>query len=201
MTVPPAVRARGLTKRYGEVVAVAGFDAEIAQGETVAITGPAGCGKTTLLRLISGQLVPTAGDLSIAGLCAYRHAARIRASAALVSREPVNERDAVDFRRLLADVVPLSDLAAARVAARSAGIRQRIAIARALSRRPRLLLLDEPTVRLAAPDRDAVLEGVTRMGREGITVLMVTGDAAALGACNRAIVLTGQNLPQPSGAR
>ncbi len=210
MTSPSIIHARGLTKTYGDRVALGGIDLDVAQGEVFGFLGPNGAGKTTTLRIIGCVLRATSGTVRIFGDDPAADGARIRARLGVLPQD-----ETVDFeltarenivvygryfglpRRVLReraetllDFVQLGDRADDRVEHLSAGMRRRLAIARALVNEPKLLLLDEPTVGLDPQARHAVWERVFRLKEEGITVVLTThymDEAEQL--CDRLVVL------------
>ena len=161
---PPDIRLKGLTKHYGEVVAVAGIDLEIARGEFFTLLGPSGSGKTTTLRMIAGFEDPSAGTIELAGadvsgVPPYDRAVNtVFQDYALFPHMTVGENVAYGLR--VAGVTKAERAARARArrwrwcacpATRTesppsspGGQRQRVALARAIVNRPKVLLLDEP---------------------------------------------------------
>jgi putative ABC transport system ATP-binding protein len=199
-----AVETHELRREYrrgGEVVAaLRGIDLHIARGERVAIMGPSGCGKSTLLGLIGGLDRPTSGSVIVAGkdlaeaprqeltLLRRTTIGHILQSASLLpmltARENVELPLALngvepDERRVrareLLTLVDLPDKAAALPEELSAGQQQRIAVARALALRPRLILADEPVGNLDTATGEQVLTLLTSIVADGgITLIMVT---------------------------
>ena len=168
----PPVRARGLVKRYKEVLAVDHIDLNVRAGDVYGFLGPNGAGKTTTLRMALGLIMPTEGTVELFGRDPMREGARalrgrrgVRRGAALL---PLPERRArtsncsprstatAPRERIdeVLEIVELSPRAEHRVGGYSHGMRQRLGIAAALLRRPRLLILDEPATGLD-PGRDA----------------------------------------------
>lgn len=156
------VEARGLCRDYGRRRALDGLDLDLRAGEAVAVYGPNGAGKSTLLRLLTLTLRPGAGSLRMFGHDALRYPDRVRPLLGLVSHRSLlyDELNALEnlefFARLygvtdgsaraerLLDSVGLGLRAEDAVGGYSRGMRQRLALARAVLHRPRLLLLDEP---------------------------------------------------------
>ena len=195
------VRVRGLQKSYGTRQVLRGIDAEVARGETIAVVGPSGGGKSTFLRCLNGLTSFDAGKVEVAGLtlapktppdAAVLRPLRARVGLVFqgfhlfphltalqnvcvaplhVKREP---RDAVEQKaRALLKRVGLADRGRARPAQLSGGQQQRVAIARALAMDPELLMLDEPTSALDPEMRGEVL-AVLRDLSGTCTMLVVT---------------------------
>jgi len=193
-------RVRGLTKHYGETPVLDGLDAEFRGGLLHAITGPSGSGKTTFLHLLAGLELPDAGTVEVAGvelaaLDRAARAARRREAIAYVGQQSglvphlsalENVELALTIRgianpRELAlptlEAVGLAERVGQRVSRLSQGERARVAIARAVAARPRLLLADEPTSRLDGANAIAIAHLLARLAREtGAAVLCATHD-------------------------
>jgi ABC-2 type transport system ATP-binding protein len=186
---PPPVRARGLVKRYGEVLAVDRIDLNVRTGDVYGFLGPNGAGKTTTLRMALGLITPTAGSVELFGSDPLRRGARALDGVAgfveaprfypyLTGRKNLELLAALDgggaAKRIeeVLEIVELAPRAKHRVGGYSHGMRQRLGIAAALLRRPRLLILDEPATGLdPAGMRDMRLL-IRRLAGEGITVLL-----------------------------
>ena len=192
----PLVRFEGVSKRFGDVAAVAGVDLEIAEGEFFALLGPSGCGKTTLMRLLAGFEAPDAGRIllagqDIAGLPPHRRPSSMMFQTyALFPHLNVEQNVGFGLRqqgwdraRTAARVAQMLRLVRLEGVERrkpdqlSGGQRQRVALARALAPEPKILLLDEP---LAALDRrlreDTQLELKSLQRALGLTFMIVTHD-------------------------
>jgi len=185
----PPVRARGLVKRYKEVLAVDHVDLEVRTGDVYGFLGPNGAGKTTTLRMTLGLIAPTEGAVELFGREPLREGARALEGVAgfveaprfypyLSARKNLELLAALDgtgARERIEEVLQIVELApraAHRVRGYSHGMRQRLGIAAALLRRPRLLILDEPATGLdPAGMRDMRLL-IRRLAGEGITVLL-----------------------------
>jgi ABC-2 type transport system ATP-binding protein len=183
------LQARGLVKRYDEVVAVDGIDLSVRVGEVYGFLGPNGAGKTTTLRIALGLIAPTEGAVELFGRDPMRCGARALDGVAGFVEEPrfyPYLSGATNLRLLAAldgdgaaaridqalRTVELADRAQDRVRGYSHGMRQRLGIAAALIRGPRLLILDEPATGLdPAGMRDMRLL-IRRLAGEGITVLL-----------------------------
>jgi ABC-2 type transport system ATP-binding protein len=185
----PPVKARGLVKRYDDVLAVDHIDLNVHAGDVYGFLGPNGAGKTTTLRMALGLITPSAGSVELFGRDPLRVGARALQGVAgfveaprfypyLSARKNLELLAALDgggARELIdevLDTVELAGRAKHRVGGYSHGMRQRLGIAAALLRRPRLLILDEPATGLdPAGMRDMRLL-IQRLAGDGITVLL-----------------------------
>jgi NitT/TauT family transport system ATP-binding protein len=184
-TTAPAVSIRGLGKRFGRgPLILDGIDLEASQGEFVCVLGASGCGKSTLLSLLAGLEQPTVGELHVAGgtpALMFQEAALYpwltagqNVELALKLRGAPKAGRAAEVDRLLR-VVRLGDVADSRPHQLSGGMRQRVAMARALAQDARVLLMDEPFAALDAITRDALHDELVRVWEEtGLTVVFVT---------------------------
>ncbi len=185
----PPVRARGLVKRYDDVLAVDHIDLNVNTGDVYGFLGPNGAGKTTTLRMILGLITPTEGRAELFGLDPMRDGARALNGVAgfveaprfypyLTGRKNLELLAALDGDGAggrideVLETVELAPRAIHRVGGYSHGMRQRLGIAAALLRRPRLLILDEPATGLdPAGMRDMRLL-IRSLADAGITVLL-----------------------------
>lgn len=166
---------------------VAPVDLALGAAECVGVSGPSGCGKTRLLRAVA-DLDPHGGDCSLKGTdCSAMKAHDWRRQVSLLTAdsrwwaETVGEHFPVNDPRLLERLGFDETVLAADVNRLSTGERQRLALARLLCRKPRVLLVDEPTANLDEANRDAVESLVADFRRsDGIGVLWVSHDAAQL---------------------
>jgi len=203
----PAVAARGLRKTYGTLEAVAGVDVTVRPGDVYGYLGPNGAGKTTSLRMMLGLIQPTAGEVRLFGRDPVLDPVSALDGVAGFVEDPafypyLSGRANLE---LLADldgggngagvaevleIVQLTGRAGDRVRGYSHGMRQRLGLAAALLRRPRLLVLDEPTTGLDPGGMRDMRALVRRLAGEGITVLLsshLMGEVEAL--CNRVAIL------------
>jgi ABC-2 type transport system ATP-binding protein len=185
----PPVKARGLVKRYKDVLAVDHVDLNVRAGDVYGFLGPNGAGKTTTLRMALGLIAPTAGTVELFGRDPMRHGAAALDGVAGFVEAPrfypylsarknlellaaLDGRDAPGRIDSALGIVELTPRAKHRVGGYSHGMRQRLGIAAALLRDPRLLILDEPATGLdPAGMRDMRLL-IRRLAGEGITVLL-----------------------------
>ena len=183
------VRARGLVKRYKEVLAVDHIDLNVRAGDVYGFLGPNGAGKTTTLRMALGLITPTEGTVELFGRDPLREGARALEGVAgfveaprfypyLSARKNLQLLAALDGDGAAAridevlEIVELSARAGHRVGGYSHGMRQRLGISAALLRRPRLLILDEPATGLDPAGMRDMRTLIRRLAGEGITVLL-----------------------------
>ena len=192
--VAPAIALRGVVKAFGALRAVDGLDLEVAAGTCVGLLGPNGAGKSTTMKLLTGQALADEGTIEVLGLPVPERSKQARALMGVAPQqdnldEELTTRQVLEvFARLYAvprreqaaavdralAIATLTDRAGTRVGALSGGMRRRLLIARALVHRPRLVLLDEPTVGLDPQVRSELWSLVARLRDEGVTVLMST---------------------------
>ena len=194
MSAQPAIRLRGVVKRYGEITAVNGLDLDVPEGTCVGLLGPNGAGKSTTMRLLTGQAIADEGELEVLGFKLPEQSKVARAQCGVTPqldnldtsltveqnllvfahlyRIRRHERQAAIERAL--GVANLIDRRDSRVDKLSGGMRRRLLIARALVHRPRLVLLDEPTVGLDPQVRQELWALIDAMRAEGTTILMST---------------------------
>ena len=219
---PPLLQLRGISKRFGNVVAVAPLDLSIRSGDFYAILGPSGCGKTTLLRLIGGFTTPTTGSIEVDGKDVTRLGPERRPTNMVFQgyglfphmtvRQNIAyglrlaKRPAREIERQVRDImalVRLEELADRLPDALSGGQAQRVALSRALVMQPRVLLLDEPLGALDLKLRKAMQEELRRIHRSiGGTFVFVTHDQGeALALANRIAVMEHGVIVQEGDAR
>ncbi|HKV84620.1 MAG TPA: ABC transporter ATP-binding protein [Ktedonobacterales bacterium] len=188
-----AVSCRGLTKRYGDVLALDALTLDVPTGAIYGVLGPNGAGKTTLLRLLTGLARPTSGEATVAGLSVSAQAATMHQRISFLDQSPqyyswMSGHELVTFvgelfglrgaelctrvDEVLA-LTGLSDVARRRIGGYSGGMRQRLGLAQALVNRPDVLFLDEPASALDPAGRHEIL--TTIAGLRGVaTVCMST---------------------------
>jgi ABC-2 type transport system ATP-binding protein len=189
MTDSRPVAARGLVKRYGDLVAVDHVDLTVERGDVFGYLGPNGAGKTTSLRMLLGLIRPTEGSArlfgrdpledgakaldGVAGFVEgprfYPYLSGMRNLKLLADYDEPVSRSRIDE---VLELVELRDRAKDKVGGYSHGMRQRLGIAAALLRQPRLLLLDEPTTGLDPAGMRDMRDLVRRLAAEGITIML-----------------------------
>ena len=189
-----AIRLHGAVKRYGAITAVDGLDLEVPEGTCVGLLGPNGAGKSTTMRLLTAQAIVDDGDLEVLGYRLPEESKQARAELGLAPqldnldvtltveqnllvfahlyRIPRPDRKQAIERAL--QMARLVDRRRDRVDKLSGGMRRRLLIARALVHRPRLVLLDEPTVGLDPQVRQELWALIDALRSEGTTILMST---------------------------
>jgi ABC-2 type transport system ATP-binding protein len=183
------VRARGLVKRYDEIVAVDHIDLNVNAGDVYGFLGPNGAGKTTTLRMALGLITPSEGSVELFGRDPMREGARALEGVAGFVEAPrfypyMSARRNLELLAALdgdsastridevLDVVELAPRAKHKVGGYSHGMRQRLGIAAALLRRPRLLMLDEPATGLDPAGMRDMRALISRLAAQGMTVLL-----------------------------
>jgi lipooligosaccharide transport system ATP-binding protein len=190
-----AIRLRGVVKRYGPITAVDGLDLDVPEATCVGLLGPNGAGKSTTMRMLTGQAVADEGEVEVLGFRLPDESKQARAQLGVSPQldnldvtltveqnllvfthlyriSPRSERHAAIERALV--MANLSDRRDTRVDKLSGGMRRRLLIARALVHRPRLVLLDEPTVGLDPQVRQELWALIDALRAEGTTILMST---------------------------
>ncbi len=189
-----AIELRGVVKRFGGVTAVDHLDLEVPEGTCVGLLGPNGAGKSTTMRLLTAQAIADEGQLTVLGYDLPGESKQARAEMGLVPqldnldvtltveqnllvfahlyRVPKKERRAAIDRAM--EIAKLTDRADAKADELSGGMRRRLLIARALVHRPRLVLMDEPTVGLDPQVRQELWALIDALRSEGTTILMST---------------------------
>jgi lipooligosaccharide transport system ATP-binding protein len=189
-----AIRMRGVVKRYGPITAVNRLDLDVPVGTCVGLLGPNGAGKSTTMRLLTAQSIADEGELEVLGFRLPQESKMARAESGVVPqldnldvtltveqnllvfaylyRIARGERRAAIERAVA--MAKLADRRDTRVDKLSGGMRRRLLIARALVHRPRLVLLDEPTVGLDPQVRQEIWALIDALRTEGTTILMST---------------------------
>ena len=190
----PALRLRGVVKRYGEITAVNGLDLEVPPGTCVGLLGPNGAGKSTTMRMLTAQAIADEGEIEVLGYELPAESKQARAECGVVPqldnldttltveqnlivfshlyRVPRAERQAAIERVL--QIANLTGRRDTRVDELSGGMRRRLLIGRGLIHQPRLVLLDEPTVGLDPQVRQELWALIDRLRSEGVSILMST---------------------------
>ena len=189
-----AIRLRGVVKRYGPITAVDGLDLDVPSGTCVGLLGPNGAGKSTTMRLLTAQSIADEGELEVLGFRLPEESKAARAACGVVPQLDnldvtltvaqnllvfthlyrvgrAERRGSIEAALRLANLVDRRDT---RVDKLSGGMRRRLLIARALVHRPRLVLLDEPTVGLDPQVRQELWALIDALRAEGTTILMST---------------------------
>ena len=204
------IEARGLTKRFGNLVAVDSIDFEVEAGECFGLLGPNGAGKSSTIRMICCVSPITSGTLRVLGMDPRTDARRIKARLGVVPQDDNLDTDLTAIENLRAyaryfdvpsaqaarraqevlELMALSEKAHEKIDNLSGGMKRRLTVARALMSNPELLVLDEPTTGLDPQARQLTWQKLRQLKREGITMLLTTHymeEAAQL--CDRVIIM------------
>jgi lipooligosaccharide transport system ATP-binding protein len=206
----PLIRARALTKRFDDLVAVDAIDFDVQKGEAFGFLGPNGAGKSSTMRMIGCVSPRTSGELTVLGLDPERDGPQIRARLGVVPQHDTLDleltvrenvivygryfglprKDVRERADRLIEFVQLEERADAKVEPLSGGMRRRLTIARSLINEPEVLLLDEPTTGLDPQARHVVWDRLFQLKRAGATLLLTThymDEAEQL--CDRLVVM------------
>ncbi len=190
----PAVTAHGLTKSYGDRIAVSGIDFEVESGICFGFLGPNGAGKTTTMKTIYGLATVDDGELRVLGMDANHQRRQIKSRIGVVPQETnldgeltvrenllqqaryfgIDSEKASERADELLAFSLLGDRAGERIHSLSGGMKRRLLISRALMGDPELVVLDEPTTGLDPQARLAVWNALDRLRRRGVTLLLTT---------------------------
>lgn len=206
----PVLRARGLTKSFGELTAVRGIDVEVAPGESFGFLGPNGAGKSSTMKMVAATSPPTSGELRIFGLDPVVDGPAVRARLGSCPQQDNLDAELTVEENLhvygrffglpravirtrtdeLLDFAQLTERRHDRVEPLSGGMKRRLTIARALINEPEALLLDEPTTGLDPQARHVLWDRLFRLKRRGVTLILTThymDEAEQL--CDRLVVM------------
>ena len=188
------IEARGLTKRFGSVVALDGLDLDVPQGTVLGLLGPNGAGKTTAVSILTTLLVPDAGTATVAGADVVRQPSEVRRRMGLSGQYPAVDETLTGFENLdmigrlyrmgrsrsrtrareLLERFSLTESADRPVKTYSGGMRRRLDLAGALVAEPAVLFLDEPTTGLDPRSRIELWSIITELVAQGSTLLLTT---------------------------
>ena len=219
---PLAVRASGLVKRYGDVLAVDGLDLDIPAGRFFGLLGPNGSGKTSTLHMLATLIRPTGGTAEVAGHDVVKDAVKVRGAIGLVFQESALDRtlsvaENLRFAGLLYNLTPkiieersaellelfgLADKRNRPVGSLSGGMRRALDIVRGVIHRPRILFLDEPTIGLDLPNRRKIWRFIEKLrAQTGMTVLLTTHYLEEADGCDRVAFIRGGRLVKSGSPR
>lgn len=209
-----AVRVANLVKRFGAFPAVDGISFAVEAGEVFGFLGPNGAGKSTTIRILCGLLLPTAGEVRVAGYDIYRQTEAIRRSIGYMPQffslyPDLTVRENLEFYAAmylvprgqlagrianLAERLGLEDLLGRMTRTLSTGWRQRVALATALVHQPPLAFLDEPTSGVDPVTRRQFWEVIDDLAREGTTVFVTTHVMDEAEHCTRLVMMHGGRI-------
>lgn len=211
----PVVRLRGVSKRYGSVVAVSDLNLDVERAEVFALLGPNGAGKTTTVDMCEGFVTPDTGTIDVLGLNPVSDNARLRErigvmlqggggypaarAGEMLDLVAAYAADPLDPAWLL-DTLGLTDAARTTYRRLSGGQQQRLALACAIVGRPELVFLDEPTAGMDAHARLVVWELIEALRRDGVTVVLTTHQLKEAEELADRIVIIDRGSPVASGS-
>lgn len=206
----PIIRARGTTRTFGPGLGISSLDLVVSPGTILGLIGPSGSGKTTAVRLLTGLLAPTVGELEVLGERPTRFTAHTRQRIGYLPQDSVlyptlSISENVSFaaamygltgqrRRFqvdtVLDVVGLADATDRRLADASGGMKRRAGLAAALVHQPDLLFLDEPTAGVDPILRQALWDEFSRLRKAGVTLVITTQYVAEAAMCDEIVLLS-----------
>jgi len=191
--VKSTIVARGLTKKFGDFVAVDNVNLDVKEGEIFGFLGPNGAGKTTTIKMLTGTLKPTSGKVQILGLDMDEHEIDIKRMIGVVPDEPkiyehlrgyeflefvsaIFKTNFSDVRQRIEELCNAFqiDYLDKLVSEMSHGMKQKLMLVSVLMRKPKVLFLDEPTVGLDAKSARVLKELLKKYSNEGTTIFMTT---------------------------
>ncbi len=212
MTVPVVIDVRGMTKRFGNTVAVNGIDLQVRRGEVYGFLGPNGSGKTTFIRMLCGLLAADAGEGTCLGFDVIRESETIKRQVGYMTQrfsfyEDLSIAENLDFVARMYGIANRRDAVRESIerlglAGRqkqlagelSGGWKQRLALAACLIHNPKLLLLDEPTAGVDPKARRDFWEQIHELAGQGLTFLITTHYMDEAERCDRLAYLSYGNL-------
>jgi ABC-2 type transport system ATP-binding protein len=186
------IHAENLTKRFKETLAVDNLSLDVAEGEVFGFLGPNGAGKTTTVRMLTSLIAPTQGSARVAGFVTGRQDTDIRRTVGVLTETPgMYDNLSAEYNlRIFAELYEVKDVPGQiakylkmlglwerrfdAAGTFSKGMKQKLAIARALMHEPRILFLDEPTAGLDPESAHLVREFITELKKEGRTIFLCT---------------------------
>jgi len=207
-TQPDVLTVNGARKRFGDVVALDGATCSLREGELLALLGPNGAGKTTLIRAISGRVALDAGEIRLFGTPLSGRATpselgivpqELAIYPSLTARENLqafgrlqglSPRDVAERVKWALAVTALEDRADEPIKAFSGGMKRRLNIACGVIHRPRVVLLDEPTVGVDPQSRERIYDMLAELTRAGVSLLLTTHHLEEAEArCTRTVII------------
>ncbi len=188
------VKIQGLTKKFGDLIAVDNVSLEIEQGEIYSLLGPNGAGKSTIINIISGLLKMNKGEVEILGKNIIKHSNYVKKNMGIVPQDIAIYEDLTAYENVkffttlygikgeelkrktteALEFVGLNDKSDKFPKSFSGGMKRRLNIACAIAHRPKLIIMDEPTVGIDPQSRNHILESVRKLNKLGCTIIYTT---------------------------